>query len=289
MENEQKKEKTSLGGMWKKMSDFGQKTVDSAKNIVEQTKQGIHEQQAKKYVEVLLSDYEKEDFKKPSIVKIEDDAVNRKFIDNVEAMGWIEMHKEIPALHIYSSFIEKCGLVFVPVPQKDNVYCQDIFDSKKYINSNQVFGKATEERLAELSNIAYCLGAKSCSVEVLEAEKQTDSSKMQATKSITMGTKDSIANKKNGKRITYFEGHDDPKTPKLKWFAYDENIKNLIEMRCNKAIKSTFLELNGSSCASMSRSIACAVDDILGIGGKISMEKQATKEHNDSLLFEIEF
>ncbi|MBQ8174581.1 MAG: hypothetical protein IJ009_04185 [Clostridia bacterium] len=289
MDKNQEKTKQSFSNVWKKMGDFGKKAAEETKKIVDQTKENIHEKKAKKYTVVTLSDFEKEDFKIPSIIKIEDDSANREFIEDAEAMGWIELHKEVPAFHIYSSFVEKCGLVFIPVPQRDNVYCQDNFNSKKYINSNQVFGKATEEKLAELNNIAYCLGAKSCSVEIFQAEKQTDSNKMQVMKSTETGSQKSVANKKSGKRISYFEGHDEPKAPQLKWFAYDENVKNLIEMRCNKAIKSTVLELNGSSCASMSRSIACAVDDVLGIGGKVSMEKQATKELNDSLLFEIEF
>ena len=289
MEKNQEKTKQSFLNAWKKMGDFGKKAAEETKKIVDQTKENIHEKKAKKYTVVTLSDFEKEDFKIPSIIKIEDNSANREFIEDAEAMGWIELHKEVPAFHIYSSFVEKCGLVFIPVPQKDNVYCQDNFNSKKYINSNQVFGKATEEKLAELSNIAYCLGAKSCSAEILEMEKQTDSYKTQVMKPAGVGSQNSIANKKSGKRISYFEGHDEPTMPQLKWFAHDENIKNLIEIRCNKAIKSTVLELTGSSCASMSHSVACALDEILGSGGKVSIEKQAKKELNDSLLFEIEF
>ena len=289
MEKKTEKTKQSFANAWKKVGDFGRKAAEETKKFVDQTKENIHEKKAKRYTVVTLSDFEKEDFKIPSIIKIEDDSVNREFIGDAEAMGWIESHKEVPAFHIYSSFVEKCGLVFIPVPQRDNVYCQDNFSSIKYINSNQVFGKATEEKLAELSNIAYCLGAKSCSIEILETQEQTDFSKMQMMKSAETESQKTIANKKSGKRVSYFEGDDEPKTPPLKWFAHDENIKNLIEMRCNKAIKSTVLELNSSSCASMSRSIACAIDDILSIDGKISMEKQATKELNDSLLFEIEF
>ena len=130
-------------------------------------------------------------------------------------------------------------------------------------------------------------------MEILEAEIQSDSYKMQATlkgsKPTSAESHTAIANQKSGKRISRFEGHNEPKVPQLKWFAHDDNIKSLIEMRCTKAVKSTSLELSGSSCASMSRSIACAIDDILNISGNLSMERQVTKELSDRLVFEIEF
>ena len=79
--------------------------------------------------------------------------------------------------------------------------------------------------------------------------------------------------------------------PVLKWFAHDENIKHLIEMRCsdNNSIKSKILELKGSSSATMSKKCACAIDKILNIKGSLSMEKQTIKEYNNILLYEIEF
>ena len=293
MENNQDKSKKSFASAWKKVGDFGKKAAEETKKFVDQTKENIHEKRAQKYTAVTLSEFHKEDFAVPSIIKIEDDSANREFITDEEALGWIEIHKEIPTLHIYSSFVEKCDIVFVPVAQRDNVYCKDNFDSKKYINHNQFFGKATEEKLAELSNIAYYLGAKSCSVEILESEIQSDSYKAQlaikGSKPTKAESKNSVGNKKSGKRISYFEGHDEPQIPQLKWFVHDDNIKSLIEMRCKKAIKSTSLELSGSSCASMSRSMACAIDAILNVSGTFSMEKQAIKELSNSLLYEIEF
>ena len=93
----------------------------------------------------------------------------------------------------------------------------------------------------------------------------------------------------SGKNISEFEGHDDPKEPDLKWFMHDDNIKNLIKMRCNKAIKSNVLELSGSASATMSKALACALDDVMKVGGSLSMEKQSVKEHNTKLIFEIEF
>ena len=157
----------------------------------------------------------------------------------------------------------------------------------------QMLKKVNKEKLAELNNIAYCLGAKRCSIEMVEEDSMSD------TKSFTIslnGSKPSSSlegsvslKHQSGKNVSEFEGHDDPKEPDLKWFMHDDNIKNLIKMRCNKAIKSNILELSGSASATMSKALACALDDVMKVGGSLSMEKQSVKEHNTKLIFEIEF
>lgn len=286
MDNE-KNPKNSFAGMWKKVSNLGQKTVDGVKNVAEQTKQGIHDQQAKKYEAVTGEAYRSADFQMPTIVKIEDDAANRNFVGE-DAIGWIEKHKNAKAFHMYFASAKECDLIFIPVLQRDGVYCADPFDAKKFIDANQVFGKATQEKMAELNNIAFCLGAKSCAIEIVESDSETEKRSV-GIKGNAVKTSSTETQKQSGKRVSFFEGHDDPKIPEMKWFAHDDNIKSLIDMRCKKAIKADVLELRGASSATMSQSIACALDDILKINAKITMEKQAIKEHQSSLIFEIEF
>ena len=287
------KAKEAFSTLWKKTSDISKKAAEGAKEFAEQTKKNIYDAQAKKYTPVSARELKSKNFDIPNIIDIVDNSANRKFITDKNAIGWIEQHENVDVLHIYDAFVKHCDIVFVPVPQRDNVYCKDNFDFKKFINVNQFFEKATEEKLAELSNIAYCLGAKNCSVEIVEAEKQTSSLIIQTTVKGLGETSTSSttarSNTKSGKRLSSFEGHDEPKMPMLKWFAHDENIKGLIEMRFNKAIKSTVLELKGSSSATMSRKLACAIDNVMNIKGKLSMDANAIKEHSKILLFEIEF
>ncbi len=287
------KAKEAISNLWKKTSDISKKAAEGAKELAEQTKKNIYQAQAKKYTPVTAKELKSKNFDMPSIIDIVDNSANRKFITDKDSIGWIEQHDDVDVLHIYDSFVKHCDIIFVPVAQRDNVYCRDNFDSKKFINVNQVFGKATEEKLAELSIIAYYLGAKNCSIEIVEAEKQTSSRTRQTTVNsfgeISASSTTARNNTQSGKRVSSFEGHDDPKTPPLKWFAHDENIKGLIEMRFNKAIKSTVLELKGSSSATMSRKLACAIDNVINVKGKLSMEANAIKEHSKILLFEIEF
>lgn len=292
MDNNQNRTKAMFSNMLKKANDIGKKTVENAKFWAEQTQKNIHEQQAKKYSPVTAEDFHAESFPMPNIIKIDHDFANKEFVESEEAIGWIEYHKDVPVLHMYNKFVKNCGLTFVPLAQTDNVYCVDKFKPDAYINAKQIFGKATQEKLAELSNIAFTLGAKSCSVEILEAEDETNSGILNiGIKGIGFlgSEKSASAQSQSGKNESSFEGHDNPQIPELKWFEHDDNIQWLIEMRCKRAIKSNRLELKGSSSVVISKSVACAMDDVLGAKGNLSMEKQAVKEYNNVLLFEIEF
>lgn len=287
------KAKEAFSNFWKKTSDIGKKAAEGAKVFAEQTKKNIHDVQAKKYIPVTAKDFKSKTFRLPNIIQIVDDSANRNFITCDGAIGWIEKHEDIDVLHMYSAFVKKCQIEFIPIPQRDNVFCEDNFDSYKFINCNQVFAKATEEKLAELEHIAYCLGAKSCSVEVVETDCKVNTKSMSVKAGISVDS--SLYSKNNnmqsGKTMSYFEGNNVPQKPTLKWFAHDENIKRLIEMRCadSNSIKSKVMELKGSSSATMSKKIACAIDHVQNIKGGVSMENQSIKEHSNILIYEIEF
>ena len=289
--NERSKE--TLSNFWQKTSDITKKAADGAKSFAEQTKKNIYDAQAKKYTPVTAKEFKSKSFDMPNIIKIVDDSANRKFVTCEGAIGWIEKREGIDALHMYGDFVKKCGIQFIPLPQQDNVYCKHNFDNSTFINSNQVFGKATEEKLSELSNIAFCLGAKSFSVEIVEADMEINSKKISANHnaSVDAGLSSQRNRSQSGKNTTHFEGSRAPKKPTLKWFAHDDNIKNLIDMRCSEeaCIKSSTLELKGSSSATMSVKIACALDNLLGTKAKLSMESQVVKEHSNILIYELEF
>ena len=260
------KAKEAFSNFWNKTSDVGKKAAENAKVFAEQTKKNIHDAKAKKYTPVTAKEFKSKSFRLPNIIQIVDDSANRNFITCDGAIGWIEKHEEIDVLHMYSEFVKKSGIEFIPVPQRDNVFCEDNFDSNRFINSNQVFGKATEEKLAELEHIAYCLGAKSCSVEVVETNCSINTKGMsvKAGASVESGICSNNNNMQSGKTKSYFEGNSIPTKPTLKWFADDDNIKRLIEMRCadNNSIKSKIMELKGASSATMSKKIACAIDHV---------------------------
>ena len=162
--------------------------------------------------------------------------------------------------------------------------------------------------MAELEHIAYCLGAKRCTIDISEAD--ADSSQQAKSAQISSGLKfssftgnvsgsNSVArtgtSQRTGRIELEFQGSDHPTLPTLKWFAHDDIIKQLIETRCESknAIKAKTLHLSGSSSATMSQKTACAIDGVVSKAGKIgvqsSMNAQAAKEHQSTLHFYIEF
>lgn len=62
---------------------------------------------------------------------------------------------------------------FIPTATCDAVYYVDSFDRNNFINVNNLFERAHEERMAELEHIAYSLGAKRCSIELSEASSES--------------------------------------------------------------------------------------------------------------------
>jgi hypothetical protein len=204
----------------------------------------------------------------------------------------------VEILYLYDEWIHSSGIKFVPVAKCDDVYCVDPFDRSRFIKADSIFGKSNEEKLAELEHIAYCLGAKYCSIEIAEDSCNVENYKVSVdaktqnpSASVQNQLSSKATNTQSSKTISHFKGSDEPKMPNLKWFAYDDNIIGLISMRCNEknSIKSKSLELKSSVAATMSKKTAVAIDKLLKTKGSVSMEKQAIHEHNTKLIFEIEF
>lgn len=296
------KAKETMSNLWKKTVDISKKAADGAqkkaKEFAEQAKENHRDQQLKKYQPLTKEEFFSEEFRIPNFIQIVDDAVRRDIPVCEGAIGWREVHNSVEFLHLYDEFVDECGIEFIPRWECDNVYCVDRFKKNRYLNTKQVFRKATEEQIAELEHIAYSLGAKFCSVEIVDACVEASSNKMSikvktqyGNASSSTGSSSKAINGQSGKKISEFQGHDQPKAPELKWFEHDDNVKRLIEMRCSdpQSIKSTTLELRGTSTTVMSKTAACAIDKILKVGGSLSMERQATKEQSQILIFEITF
>lgn len=300
--NNNNKFSSSVTSFVNKATGIGKKAASDisigAKNISEYTKKTLEEQRRKKYNPLFVEEYQSEVYKLPKVIEIVDASV-RSNIDVCEgAIGWTDRINDMDVLHLYDSFIVGCGLTFVPYTKCDTIYCVDNFDRNIYICIDNIFERSTNEKLAELENVAYSLGAKSCSVEIIEASAESNFGKIGATvKTTKFSESDDISssaknrNENRGTTVSYFEGNDTPKVPNLKWFAYDDNVNNLISMRCsgNNSIKSKVLEFKGSASATMSQKTACAIDTLVKVKGNISYEKQAVKEHSSKLIFAIEF
>lgn len=302
MENNNKKFSNSVSNIVSKASGLGKKAASDittgAKNISDYTKKALEDQRRKKYNPLFESEYNSDNFRIPKIIEIVDESV-RANIDVCEgSIGWTERSNDVDVLHLYDSFISQSGVVFIPYPKCDCIYCVDVFDKNTYINIDNIFQKATNEKLAELEHIAYSLGAKSCSVEIIETNNEVNKSQKgvslkynKNSENSELSNSNTLKNTNRGANISYFEGNNTPCAPRLKWFANDDNIVNLVDMRChgNHSIKSKVLEFSGSATASVSQKVASAIDAMIGAKANISYEKQAVKEHSSKLIFSIEF
>lgn len=305
-----KKSAEAMSSFLQKTSDAGKKAVEnvqkSAVAMSEKAKQDSYERRMKKYNPLFADIYLREDFCLPSIVVIVDDAV-RRGIDVCEgAIGWRGMENDTEILYLYDEAVKMSGLNFVPTATCNTIYYADAFNEKQFIQADLIFDKAHKERLAELEHVAHALGAKRCSIEISETKLEQSSASQNSSISggiPTLGSlaakaSHSLSNKKvsirKGKTTAEFAGSNDPQMPILKWFAHDEIITKLIDMRCSgdNSIKSKVLELSGSSSATMSRKTAIAIDGVIkesGLSSDSSMESQANFEHACNLIFSVEF
>ena len=309
IEFDRKKTAEAISSLVKNTVDLSKKAAADTKagiaSMMEQSKADGYVRRMKKYNPLFPDQFRSESFNLPNIIMIVDDAVRRD-IDVCEgAIGWLSNESGAEVLCLYDEAVAFSGVQFVPSVTCDAFYYVDAFDRNRFIRTDCIFDKAHEERMAELEHVAYCLGAKYCTIEISEAtldvHKQSKGIKITGnkgaacTESLDYSTSSTGQNRRGGRIEAEFEGHNNPHMPQLKWFAHDDTIKRLIEMCCTgkRDVKTKMLELSGSSSATMSQKAACAIDGAIvklgGVKGGISMDSHATKEHQSKLMYYIEF
>lgn len=307
---DKQKNTEKLNELVQNTTELSKKAAASAKSSVlsmmEKTKNELYAQKMKKYNPIFPEQYTSATFNLPNMIQIVDDAV-RRGIDVCEgSIGWLGNETGVEILHLYDEAVPFSKLQFIPSADCDAVYYVDSFDRRRFIRLDCIFSKAHEERLAELKNVAYMLGAKRCSIEISESGSEMQLQHKKASFSATakgvhteekaeqqFAVKDSY--RRSGRIDAEFQGSDHPERPILKWFAHDDSIKRLIEMRCDgtHSVKSETLILSGASSATMSQKTAYTIDTALnkmyGGKGSVSMDSQAAKEHKTQLQFFVEF
>jgi hypothetical protein len=307
----------AVSNIIKKTNDVRKKAAEniqkSADYIANKSKNDGYLRRMKKYNPVFPELYHSADFNLPNIIMIVDDAV-RRGVDVCEgAIGWLGNENDIEIFYLYDEAVLTSGLQFIPTANCDAIYCVDNFEPNRFIKADHIFTRAHEERIAELKHIAFSLGAKKCSIEISESTMETSIKNKQnkvsedasyldqglsANESFEQNSAKKESNKRRGRTEVVFVGSDIPKKPELKWFAHDDNIKRLIQMRFENgnAIKSEFLELAGSSLTTMSEKAAYAMDMAIkksGAKGKVKgssdISSQVAKESKSKLIFIIEF
>lgn len=301
MEN---KDKTSgkIANLVNRASDFGKKAVDgvqkSAKELSEQTQKTLYEQRIKHYNPLFREKFFSEEFYLPNVIKIVDDAERRDIDVCKGAIGWLEKVKGVEILFLYDEFVKESKIKFLPFAKCDKIYCIDIFEKGQYIASDQIFERSAAEKMAELEHIAYCLGAIKYNIEVIESNLVSTEKTLKTNidSEIFKGNQEQSSlsqstNYASGKNYTILTGNNILQKPKLKWFRYDDNVKNLIQIRlsANNTIKHKTLILRGSTSETISQNIAIAIDALSKVRGNAIMTRKCQKEQNTSIVLDIEF
>ena len=307
---DKQKSSEALAALAQNASDIGKKvSVEIRNNVacaIEKGKSEQYQRKLKKYNPLFPDEFKDPSFNLPNIIVIVDDIV-RKGIDVCEgAIGWRSMENNIEILHLYDNAVEFSGIRFIPTPACNTIYYADSFVPNQFIKAEKIFEKAQKERAAELEHIAFCLGAKKCTIQINEVSKEGQSKKkgvnlsenfkgIKTRESIETNNFSNNNTKLNVKKETVFHGSDTPQRPTLKWFAYDDEILKLIEMRFNNrnALASKTVSILGTSYATMSQQAAYAIDTTAAnmsiAGASKSMEAEAISESQSELIFHLEF
>lgn len=277
---------------------------------VEATKESAKERKLKKLAPVMPAEYFADGYDLPYLIVIVDEDQRKHEVLCEGAIGWLGSQNGMEVLNMYYAFATSdCGLNFYPKPQIGAAYYVDTFDSKRYIDLDRIFHVVEQDQITELRNIAYCLGAKSCKLfsTCIEQTNKTKASRSNASAHLAIKSKESVGVSTEEAQEEYelsahkilfeqqFEGTDTPVFPELRWFANDQEILSLINMRCGdnpNNIKNYKINIDSAKHSALKKDQAAKIDAVLkGVklkaDGKI--EQRLNSEMQKSLLFEIEF
>lgn len=282
--------------------DGVQSLTDKAQELSAQAKVKQVEELLRKFPPVSREEFAKRNFAMPQLIQIVDNTLKQEIAQYKGALGWSGKEDSVDVLHLYYASVTDSQIRFLPSATCDAVYCAHPFDKRCYIRLDNYFSYIQQAKLAELQHIAFSLGVKHYWVELVETTNQSDSlntavslsglkvakgNAERATQSSTYSQSKSLA------EMSFSESRD-PQPPELHYFAQDENVKELVEMRCSADKKSMLtsytIELSNSSSAAMSATTAAKISIAANkMGAGSSFQAQSAREQNSKMIFKMEF
>lgn len=289
--------------------DVGGKAIDAAvaggTTVVNAAQQAHHDLCMSFFNPVFPDEYKADDYDLPNMIVIVD-GDQRKGIDVCNgAIGWLEKAEGMEILRLYEEAVEFSGLCFFPCVKTNAAYYIDPFDKKRFIDLDSYNEVIQKEKITELKNIAYSLGANECYLEAFEENR----SRVHAERSAAVDVKsagervsgsfdqDCQSESLRKKMLVFkqqFEGSENPRRPELTWFKNDSEILSLIESRCSQEnrIKEYSVQLSSASSSAMSVTNAAKIDSALK-GMRIEMaasfKDEINQESQKSLVYHIKF
>ena len=278
-----------------------EKVAEAANNVAGKIKEENANAQLRKHNPLFLDEFQSEDFQCPEMLTIVDDAEGKE----EGTLGWRSIEDEMEVLHLYDASIEESGFTFIPTALCHSVYYADPHNRQFYINVENLYEKMQQQKLAELADVAFCLGAKSYTIEILEEESKKVNKKRKAgidadaaKVKVGAGAEHMKDVDEKAKRLAYQAGEftksRTPIVPVLCWFKEDPIINGLIKQVCETggAMKSNELILEGSKYAVMSQSTAAKIEGAMkkiGVKATVDLDLEAKQEFSSKIHFHLEF
>lgn len=300
-----------VGNAIGKAAEIGKKAVDNTKagaqSLANKAQEESVKAQIKKYNPVFPDQYSEPGFGLSNLIRIVDDVVRKDIEVCKGAIGWKSQENGVEVFHLYDETVTFSGLHFIPAAVCDAVYYVDVHDRSRFIRLECYFEKMQESKLAELQHIAFSLGAKKYSVEIYDTSSEKRNSKQKGslrgkagagTASASRERNLTVENETRRESVAYaeFAGDMKPAQPVLRWFAHDDNIRNLIHMRCSdegqNVMKTYNIEFKGTDFATMGVSTAAKIDAAigkLGLGSDLNMQSKVIEERRHKMSFQLEF
>ena len=288
--------------------------VAGAKAVVDVAQKGIENLNEFIYKPVFPDEYNSPDYKIPKMIVIKDEA-SRKGIDVCKgAIGWADKIGELEALCMYDDWAKTCGLSFMPTLTLDTAYYVHPFDSSKYVRVEDYITTMKKDMNAELADVAYCLGAKSCKIERTEKKSKSfhvkGHNKNSGSAPLLVDGVPVQASLEDKEKASFeytdgsewhesfqqtFAGEAKASAPELRWYKDDSSINQLIKTRCSEGMnvsKTYRYEITNTYSSCVGMGLAKKLDGALAaikIGQKGKLQSDLKKDSKMEYVYEVNF
>lgn len=255
----------------------------------------------KKYNPISPDEYKDSAFNLPNLIVITEEGKRKDIAVCEGAIGWLSNTAGVETLHLYNRFLPSCGLRFIPDAASDTAYYVNPHDRSTFISVDYIMSYTNNAKNAELSNIAFCLGAKSYRIETRQSRKVIQDVKAKTKNKLKENAIDgevSTSNKEFASTSVLSQGSfretHAPYRPELVWFAKDPLINELVTNIVDEhaSIETKDIQISGSSCSTMSVNVATKIEvslQELKVKSSFELRKSAEQENNYDLVLHLEF
>lgn len=297
------------GELGENIQEFASTTVDVIKEggdkLNQQYQTAKMNADKEKLKPVFKEDLLMEDFRYPNIIRVVE--YDKQHMENIVckgSIGYFDVVNEAKVLNIYKNNINDFAVQLHP-KVAESLYYISPFTEAYYVDLEEYFNYQKMQRVDELNQIAYALGAKYFKVTVMEEKKSFISKAGKAgMKANVMGEKIKADGsfKKSANELTALRiesemnlgGNNNPTKPVLKYFSKENDIISLVNMRVDtdNYLRSKTFQLRYNSSTIIKEKEAAQIDAVIKkfkLNGNMSISSEVEQENRMTFEYYIEF